>query len=299
MPTYKVDFIFNADRQGWDESFYQTVSSSDVAIQQAIAVGQTRVKLLGNQNQIDAIRVSDVDILGDSVVDESLATANIRIGAATAHDLVAVSVLGRATAENKYRRQIWVRGIPDKWTEFDPATGRSTLRETAPFITAWNTWVAQVIGKGYQLRVINKDTPFKPITGVLINPANNQTLIRCPGHGYVAGTMIRIKGCKFANNPGETLDENGKSLVNGVWQVRDVQQLPPPAAQFAPADWFEIPSQFIGVTPAYVSGGKAQARIVAYKTIDFMTYSRSAKRDTGRAFFVPRGRARGKRRIPQ
>lgn len=299
MPTYKVDFIFNSERQGWDESFYTTVSSSDLAIANAITVGQARIKLLGNQNQIDAIRVSDVDILGDSVVDESLSNQNDRIDAATARDLVAVSVLGRATALNKYRRQIWVRGIPDKFTEFDPATGKSKLRETAAFLTPWNAWVAQVIGKGYQLRVINKDTPFKPVTGVLVNPRNGQTVIRAPGHGYAAGTMIRIKGCKFANKPGDTLDENGKSLVNGVWQVRDVEQPALPAPPFPPADWFEIPSLFGDVVPAYVSGGKAQARIPTYVPIDFMTYSRSAKRDTGRAFFVPRGRARGRRRIPQ
>lgn len=299
MPVYKVDFIFNSQRQGWSETFYQTVSSSDLAIQNAVTVGQARIKLLGNQNQIDAIRVSDVAILGDSVVDETLAQQNTRIGAATARDLPAVSVLGRATSENKYRRQIWVRGIPDSWTEFDPATGRSTLRETAAFVTAWNTWVAQVVGKGYSLRCINKDTVQKPITGVVINPANNQTAIKCVGHGYVPGTMIRIRGAKFANDPGDTLDSKGKSLVNGVWQVRVVENDPPPAPQLNPVDWFEIPSQFIGVTPAYVSGGNAQERVPTYKVIDFMTYSRSAKRDTGRAFFVPRGRSRGKRRIPQ
>lgn len=299
MPTYQVTFIFNGERQGWAETWYWTGSSSDTAMAAALAVGQARLKLLGNTLQLEAIRVSDVAILGDSFVDESLNNQNTGTGASGARDVVAVSVLGRATAQNLYRRQVWIRGMPDAFVFYDPKTGKSQLNESAAFISAWNTWASQLIAKAYQLRVIDKDSPQKPITGVLVAPVTGQTAIRCPGHGYAPGKMIRIRGAKFANGPGETLDENGKSLVNGVWQVREIVNNPPPAAQLNPVDWFEIPSFFDDIQPAYVSGGKAQERVVAYKTIDFMKYSRYAKRDTGRAFFVPRGRSRGKKRFPQ
>src|SRR5262245_14297741 len=127
MPTYQVTFIFNSERQGWAETFYFTGSSSDAAMAAALPVGQARIKLLGNTHQLEAIRVSDVNILGDSKVDESLNNQNIITVPSGARDNVSSAVLGRATAEDKYRRQIWVRGMPDAYTQYDPATGKSKL----------------------------------------------------------------------------------------------------------------------------------------------------------------------------
>jgi len=299
MADFQVTFIFNAERQGWSEIFYWTGSSHTDALAAALPVGTARLALLGSTHQLEAIRISDVDILGDSLPDVSLNNQNIDTSAARAHDVPSVAVLGRASAENLYRRQIWVRGMPDKFIEFDPKTGKTLLKQTAAFTAAWDTWSSSLIQKGFELRVNNKATPIQVITGVLVSQGDGLTAIRCPAHGYKAGDMVRIKGCKFANPPGATLDPQGKSLVNGLWQVRDIVNAPPPAAQLNPVDWFEIPSEFGPITPAYVSGGKAQKRVTVFKKIDSMIYLRAAKRDTGRAFFVPRGRARGKRRIPQ
>src|SRR5262245_37439972 len=182
MPTFQTTFIFNAERQGWSETFYWTGTSADNAIANALPVGQARIGLLGNTVQLESIRVSDVAILGDSLTDETLNGQNTSVAAAGARDTVSNAVLGRATAENIYRRQIWIRGMPDAFIIYNPATGKSMLNESPAFIQAWNVWATALVGKGFQLRVIDKSTPLKPITGVVVSKGDGLTAIRCPGH---------------------------------------------------------------------------------------------------------------------
>ena len=266
----KLTYFFNAQKIGWSEIWYKTVDNLDEAMASALAIAQPRANLLGKGSVIEAIKVSDETISGDSKLDATewkQAKAGV---VADLRDTPWNAWLIRAAAGTFYRRAQWFRGIPDDWLQIDATT--FTQKKPPDFVAAFNSWRDQAIKQKLQLRALAKEdavAPAKVITKLEIEAGVWK--ITAPNHGFAALQPIRIKGVK-----GDNVDD-----VNGVWQI------------FSPtADTFLIP-ETAPLTPfLYKGGGVARKREVRYYDITEFQYLRAGKRNTGRAFFVPLGRRR-------
>lgn len=327
--NYLLSTVVNLGRQGWKEEFYLPASSPAAALAVLQAVSPARLDLMAPGVSIDQLKVSDVAILGDSLADYSWPARRSKITALLTRDQATTSLLCRAYSVVaaggggvlQYQRAIELTGLPDEWTSYD-ANGAGQIPGTAgcpgAFKKAFDTWVLKVIANGLCIRSIDKAQPLKPIKGIGVNPNTvgvgslGKIMVYCPGHGLTATnadgrqTSYRIKGVHFLPNLGDPkgfgpLDVHQKSLVNRVQMWQDITLL---AGVFptvngvvtSATDWlqlaYDLPQGFPGLPLVYVGGGTVQSRIFAYNAITSIVPERFGSRDRGRAYFVPRGRAR-------
>jgi len=225
----------------------------------------------------------------------------------------------------QYQRPVELSGLPDDWLTYDVngAPGIPGAAGCPPaFLTAWQNWVAKMIANQFCIRALDKSQPLKPIKGFAVNPftavggvSQGKILVYCPGHGLNATnaegqTSYRIKGAKFVTTFTDLkglgpLDNHGKSLINRVHFWQDITQQVPVGGGapvyptingnvISPTDWlqlaYDLPTGF-GLL-VYVGGGTVQQRLHTYQAVTSMVPERFGSRDRGRAYFVPRGRAR-------
>ena len=114
--------------------------------------------------------------------------------------------------------------------------------------------------------VLSPPGPVVPIQA--ITPPNNFTTVAA--HGFMAGDRVIIKGSSRRRNP------------TGIWTVG-----PTPGATTFTLTGVDLPADYV-YYPVLSLG--AQAKIVAYKPINFLQDERITERKTGRPFGAPRGR---------
>lgn len=269
MATYKGTMIFNQGRAGWSESWYLQASSHQQAADKLQTVGPTRMKLLGGGASIEYWRVSDVAILGDSaiVVTNEWALSTGVTSADEPWDAVYV----RVEAGPLYRRQMWLRGIPDEWA--GPAGGFPGGNPNNSFLTgALDKFKAKAKAVPFQLRCIEKEgagAVKTPITALAADGSGRTVMSVAVAQGAV-GDEFRVREYTGPD----------KKLLNGVHKISAVG-----------AGTVTVPLKFADLTdPNANAGGKATPRIIVYKDVTDIIPLRMAKRNTGRAFFLPVGR---------
>ena len=330
VPNYECVTIVNLGRQGWQEKLYLPATDPTTALATLLNLANARLDMLNPLAQIDAVKVSDVAIIGDSLPDYTMASKRSAFTAALTRDQATTSLLCRAFSKVnaagggslQYQRSIELTGIPDEWTNYDPVTGAGLIPGTAKcpagFTARFNAWVTKLIALGFCIKALDKNQPSKPIKGIGVNPNTStvtslgKLMVWCPGHGMTSTnsenkqTSYRIKGVKFLPNAGDMkglgpLDSHGKSLVNRVQMWQDITTLlgayPTVLGQVTnPTDWlqlaYDLPVGWTGLPLTYVGGGNVQQRVPIYTPITSILPERFASRDRGRAYFVPRGRAR-------
>lgn len=298
MP-FLVRMKFNGPAgSGWTETVYTLsgISTRETALAAAAELAAVRVSGLASVYDLSAVTVSDVAVLNDWAPLGSGGSSGLygdqQVSATEARDAVETAIL-LAVRSDTGNRQWWIRGCPDSWYAFT-AGGRSVF--TAPMTQFVARMRAALVNK-FALRVISESPPVKFVTGVIRAPSSDRIAVRVPGHGYAEGASVRIRGARFVNPEYQVRDAENKHLVNRVHPVIPLVNLPAPAEQLAPADWFEVPQSFeLGVTPAYVSGGKVQLREYAYETIRECVAQYIDSRQTGGPTYRRRGRYISQRR---
>lgn len=269
-----MTFIFNQGRLGFSESWYCTRDDLATALTDAVFVANFRKGLLGRGCFIEAIRVSDEAVLNDSLVQIiQLQPPNNAPNALFAGDPWD-SIFARVQAGALYRRQLWMRGVPDVWIELNPADGRPTW--IPAFVTAFDNFKDAIVAKRYCIKALQKGgAPAQPRSiSAVATSATGNFQITAPGHGLSNLQSVRIKGVKG----------NGLSNLTGVFVIENVTP-----------NTFEVPLQPLAPGYLYKGNGKVIPRIMGYFPITDAVYLRTAKKSTGRAFFVPRGRRRARR----
>lgn len=275
MATYKITFIFGADKQGWSELWYVDANDIQTAGLRGLEVASSRKGLLGTGSVLEAIRVSDEAIRNDSLIQLTPpVAAGPGVGNAI-RDTPGNAWLCRIQAGALYRRQLWLRGIPDSWIVWD-----QTLRKyeiPAILQARFDAFRDALVAKTFRIRATEKSptvNPLKPITAIAADPSGVWKMTS-PVHGLANQDYVRISGTKGSN----------VKQFRGIWQIFGVT-----------ADTFFIPLVVVPTSPVwYIGGGMVQRRTTSYKVIDGGTLLRPALRRTGRAFFVPAGRRPVKR----
>jgi hypothetical protein len=110
----KGNFFFRhlAGQAGWSETYYFGPGTIDDAFTTFGAMAPLRAAILGNQSTLAELRVSDVAILGDSLVfswdSNPLTTFSFPV------DVPWNALLVRLGSSSYYRRNIFLRGVPDE-----------------------------------------------------------------------------------------------------------------------------------------------------------------------------------------
>jgi uncharacterized protein with HEPN domain len=265
----KITYIFNAQKNGWTETWYNTAENLGQIMVNAVAVAVARANLLGLGSQIEAIRVSDDNIVNDSIVDFTAFGPTDGTVKLQPRDSPWNALLCRANSGTLYRRQLWLRGIPDAWITVDPITLTYTLSPT--FLRLFNTFTGVLTKNNFQIKALAKEAVLAPVRIItqVAQDVSQVFRITAPAHGFANTNEVRIYGVKGQN----------VTQVNGVWHVYDVT-----------ADTFLVPEP-VGIGQLlYKGGGKVKKRVYSYYNINSLTYLRVSKHNTGRAFFVTRGR---------
>ena len=174
---YKLTYFVNCEKQGFTESWYGTADSADLAMKAAKGAAQDRANCIGQPAFIEAIRVSDETVLGDALIDFTPFRNNQAATIGTARDQAAAAILCRAQAQNNlYRRQLWMRAVPDNWIQFLPLDGTPIISAAAT--QSIQQFATTAIAQGLSLRVFDKGQAVVPITGVIAStqPASTRPL---------------------------------------------------------------------------------------------------------------------------
>lgn len=268
MATYQCVFIFNQGRYGWTETWYKTGSTHEAVVPLSTTLATRRTRLLATGASIEAVRISDVTIAGDSVAFPLGKDGTVQTQGA---DTPWNAIYCRVNSGALYRRQLWLRGIPDVWIELENG---NVLRNTVAgaLNTAFNAFRTTLVGDGWLMKCIQKDGPgatFIDVTAFSLN-VDGFLQFSIAGLAGVPGDTFRISKAQGPN----------PKLVNGVYTIRSnngavVVSTYKPGEAFDPADYANL---------------KAKPRIIQYNGISDGRIMRPAKRSTGRAFFVQRGR---------
>lgn len=285
MPDgFKGTFFFRFGGFAWSESWYLQAADLGTSWTQMDKCAERRAEMLGSGALLYAIRVSDpatprvaltrpVNYPGPP--DSALTTVD------TPYNAIYVKT---QDANTLYRRQLWMRGIPDSWIMYDQVTKNPIINGLAQ--QAITRFATRAIANNLQMRVIDASlvsNPRRMVSNIALQGVTNLFLITAPGHGFASGQYVRIKNCKGSNL--QVAAGGIVRAVNGVWPVSVLT-----------ADTFTIPLTGSPTNPpVYTGGGYAQARPIKYVNVRFLDYIRFAKRDTGN----PSGRVRGRRRAPR
>jgi len=268
MPFFKVTFLFNQSRHGWSETWYREASLlRDVRVP-AAQVAASRSRLLGVGSLIEAYRITSVDKPYRKLLTKFTAPESFNVDPT---DQAPAAILARLhDSELIYDRLVTLRGCPDVEITIDEA-GNPTVVD-ALYEQRWQDFVTTLKQQGFRWKARGKTGAG----GTLINVTD----IVINGAGRLAMAI-----------PGLSTDVNGyfeltgftgpaAAVVNGRHQVRakdgnqvETNTTPP-----------------VGTTLIGLELGKARAITVEYPTPETGVILRPGKRDTGRAFFVSRGR---------
>jgi hypothetical protein len=275
----KVTFIFNDGRAGWSETWYlAAIADLATAARRAVTLAESRRELLARGVSLEYVRTSDEDVLGDSLVAITRGdVAGGTVAGGLSPDTPYNAILVRAQAGALYRRQVWLRGVPDDWIRrnaADPPFFQAPQQRTA--LAAFFAELAKA--PPFAIRAIAKEaavTVPRRVTGVTFNAGTGRWVLEIGAHGFANNDQVRVRGAKPAS----------AGALNGVFGLTGVTGT---AVEITP-------SPADGGIVGYLAGSATIAkRVIQYYPINFGLAVRYAKRATGRAFFVPHGRRRAR-----
>lgn len=268
MPEYKCTFFFELAKYGWSETWFRQEATPDAALASSKVLAAQRASLLASPAQLSAVRISDESIQRDSLFFEW--TGNALEGGNTFgnSDIPNTAALLRIEAGSLYRRNLYLRGIPDSFV---------TEPNGLVLDPAWNKnfqgYRSLLINSQWHLKAIQK-TPPPPtqfITGAA-RGANGTWTVTLQNQlpGISNGSRIRISKTQ------------GVPRLNGYWLV-----YPDPLGA---ALIYLLNSG--GIYGNWTGGGYAALLSPSYNPVTNVIVERATHRITGRPFDEPRGQRR-------
>jgi len=258
-------FFTNTNGYGWSETFFSNAPDLASAMTSAKAMIVPRVRLLGRGSSLKFIRVSDDLIKRDSQiypVPEDDGTPKTR--SQSTADIANTCLLLRLEAGDRWRRPLFLRGIPD---EICDDNGRYI--PTATFQNNLQIWQVAFRAQGYCVKVRTNDGVPVNITNVgTIGPTGLVTITTAAAHGFALNDVVNIRA------------------VLGATQVRGLHQV----VTVVDATSFQI--RISRVVKPYQSNGNVCK--VTYNTPSIVTFVavRCTHHNAGRPFDSPVGRRR-------
>lgn len=290
---YRVTILFNQGAIGWSSTFYFVASgdSFENVVTAAGNLGSTLRTCLSRASYIPAIRVTEVGGFSPSKLisgQETPKTDGFTGGAEYPSKGWLVSM---AEATNTYRRKGFIRGIiaadntytPDN--QFKPAMRDSfggAFAEVRKILTNDAGAAMSTVGLGHWcIRAWDRSSPTRQeinISNLTINESTKtwQFTVTTAG-GLTQGKPARIKGIKGPSTEG----------VNGPFRVLGITGTAPNITIITNK------TQRCPFTPVVKDPGIMIVSEKRFYDIAKVTGDRIVTRKTGRAFFVPAGRAKG------
>jgi hypothetical protein len=284
MPNYKGTMFFGFNEWGWSESWYFLANDIQQAATKFTSLALARGFLVAARVRISTIRITDIDNPGVSLirpVPPGAKGLNVVDRTDTPYNAVYVRISDMARV---YRRQMMLRGIPDRFIAFDLATNAPLV---APELLGALTDFADFLRTGsYRMRVLERNPAIVPrvqIVGITFAAMTGTYTITAPAHGFVTGDLVRI---------GKT---NGLGLILYV-KGRAYRLRGPNRVTVTDLNTFTVTLPGTTTDPLAVTQfGYAIKQKLILAPIQNVEYQRYAKRNTGRPFFQPRGRRRASR----
>lgn len=275
MATFKVTYFFNAGKAGWTETYYvDGVADLSAALRVAAQPAPLRAEMLSPGWSIEAIRASDVATPRVFITDPTVYVPTVDFNDPPPRDLIQVDALIRASSTDfLYRRNVFLRGVNGRATRWPMADVKPSF--SAGFTSLFNRWRNLVLqAPPFSIRAISKDprdVNLQKISGLAAVPGfPEQTQISAVGFNAIQGETIRVSGVHGL----------GWTGLNGLKKVT-----------LGGANQFNV--QFPSADPAQWDGkGVVKHRLVIYPVIARLQLWSVSTHNTGRAFFVRRGRRR-------
>jgi len=278
-------FFGGVGNVGWTETWFDGSGTPQAALAKADTnLRPQRLGVLSAAYSLRQIRASDENVLRDSQIISYTAAQGAGAiipasdladwGVGTEAQAATVALLIRMEAGSLNRRMFLMRGLP-----LGPFGADLAYQPTALWVGAFNAWKAAFTGaNGYQLRVQGTGASSFPTTCNILTGATSISL-GYPGNspaGIVPGAMIRVSAA------------TGVAFLNGTWRVSAVLQ---PGGAGTASTVFTYPKR------RQIFGAVLTLPIVRLISPSFANFTaaiplRGAKRNTGRPFGLPRGRAR-------
>jgi len=282
MALFRVTWDISYNQGGYSFSHYRNDAGYDTALGEAEQLLVKYMALLGGQVYCKNIRVSDITIPGDSVVNDRIfasiangfpvadADQTVKTAVSDGPDLWWTAALLRLGAGPGMVGHQFVRLIPDQLTQaaFGGTAGQIEWDK------ALLKYFQQLIAGQWGLRAIPRSATLrKAITSIGIAVAEKRPITTAAPHGLAVGAKFRIGGFRGASGT----NVNGDYLVEEVvdantLRIRDQADF---AIAFPVTNWGSLwPTE--KTFGAYVA---TQCR-----------FRRFTKRNTGRPFGVLVGR---------
>lgn len=287
MAIFKGSFIFQAGDNGWTEGWYFNATSLATAVTTWATFRSKRDDCLGDWAWIKALRVAGEP--ADGVVDiTSLAAPEGQQVAPAIRDTAWNAVLAMCRSGGS-RRQMWMRGVPDRAVAFNAITGQPELNNLLN--SALKAWAALAVKDPggllmkVKVRAGGEITPADGATPAVMNtpkeiaaiariPDVNRVILTLGAHPFLQFQSITIKNGRRGQVP----------WLRGTYRVLEAT---PTTITIATPNDPQTPIQYLGGTTVY-------RNVYKYPPITSIKYGRFASRKTGRSLFVSRGRQRNR-----
>lgn len=275
MADFRLTFMFNLDRQGWSETWYY----NGAAYANARAVADTyvtkRMQIMSAGADFVGCRISDEAILQDSTFLSPGKFTGLGLGSTVDQPNTAWQF--RVEASEAHRRAFFARGTPDSLNTYALIGGGQTFPTQ---LTDWEE-VMQTFLTSTPFRVRARDyavetSPTHGITAIGTDTAGHYQ-ITCAGLSdevTAAGQQVVIAG----------VEGYLTSELNGISRVQAIA-----------GDVYTLTKRAHYAAGNTVSAfGTARKLVYTYPAVTKFLIQQLGSHKTGRAFFVPRGRARAR-----
>lgn len=277
MAKFKIDLLMNLQKHGWSETYWREAADVNSAGTIALNLATVRTPLCSIVTRVDGWRITPYDDSGlrnGRGLVQDATPFGIQGAQPAARDQEDVAVLVKMSdGTNNYRKNLWLRGLPDSSTEFF-LNGNPNF--TPAFNNVFQAFANYIKGNSFLIRTFDL-TDANPAIEILQLQFAETTgqlrlLLSAPLVGGVAGKRLKISGYRGPFS----------SRVNGLTKITAVE-----TGNAYVTDRYSC--EFKGQSG---SGNGARARIEKYlfPGIVNMAAQRFTSHQTGRAFFVAPGR---------
>lgn len=278
MATFKGTTHFGYGEYGFSESWYadsETIASLGQMMKALKDLQSTRAYMLANGWRIIQYRVGDIAKPGATISEVVDLTMNYPSSLA---DNATTCLLTRLNGTGSYARSYFVRGIPDKWTEWDDDKGE--VRPTEEAVIAFREYRKKLVSLGLGFRATSKEG-IAGTGSTIIDWDTDGLRVKIDTAeelGVVPGDIVRIHGMTGG-------DSDDRKAVNGRnFMVRKVSLTETTLDVFA-ASFLTYPN---------FSGGKAHPQRLITVPVAGGEVTASRSKNVGKVLATFRGRKTAK-----
>jgi len=288
VPTWKVTYFMNSGVAGWSESYYCEQPNPQTVSLVANSLAKFRLRMCGEGINMPYVRVSDIAVRGDAVLD-SFPPMSTGVGGAvpagyslikpsvnSPADVAWTSVIVQLTSNNMSVGRVFMRGINDEFFTNDKIFAPDS------------NWI--VAFKAYQKELNNPANGRGGIRAPASTPANT---FRIGGATAVAATNLSMLVAPgFTVTPGQPVKIRGLKSDQGIFSGTFF-------AQTFASGTLTINKQFPNPQPIFTPNtGTAMVAVPTFIQSLLAFYRGATSRHTGRPFGAPVGRRKKVVRLP-